>query len=162
MSNIFNLFLFLFFTWALFMVASGNISWGFALFGILASIMVAFFSFKLNIIKEDSEFLYFNFGFYRHFLAIYLKNLAEFPEFLMNLAFGSKVHPIIYEMPIENIDKSKIAILIASLDMSCGLLAVDFNDKKLAIHAINKEYLEKIDIEKITRSLSNVNDDNLI
>lgn len=144
------------------MLISGNVSWFFGIMGVIASSLVAFVSFRLNIVTKDSEFLYFNFGFYSHFLGIYLKNFCTFPFFLINLAFGSSVRPLVYNFPLENISKSQIAILIASFNMSCGLLFIDSKDQKLLIHAVNKEYFEKINLSKLSCGLSKINDENSI
>jgi multisubunit Na+/H+ antiporter MnhE subunit len=162
MTNIFNLFLFLFLAWVSCMLISDNISWFFIISGIIASGLVALVSFKLNIVTKESEFLYFNFGFYNHFLGIYLKNFFTFPFFLVNLAFNSNVRPLVYTFPLENISKAQIAILVASFNMSCGLLFIDSKDKKLLIHSVNKEYFEKINLSKLSCGLSKINDESLI
>ncbi len=144
------------------MGAANNFTWGYLIFGGCASAMVASGAYKLKIITKDSEFLYFNFGFYRHFLVIYIKNFFVFPRFLINLAFGPEPRPLIFQWEIGEMSKSDFALLVASFNMACGLLFVDLNGKKLFVHTTDKRFFEKIDLEKIREDISKISDISLI
>lgn len=163
MVNIFNLFLFLFALWIMFMVAGGHISALYVFFGILSAGLISIAAFRLRMIEEKSELLYLSFGFYRHFLKIYLKNFFSGIKLIVNLAFTNKeVDPVVYVAPFAHKNKFNPALLMASYNMTTGLFCIGMKEDELLIHAIDAEHFKKFDLQKACNSLQNVNDDNLV
>lgn len=163
MLNIFNLFLFLFALWILFMISAGHISWLYVFFGILASGLVSISSFRLKLIEEKSEVLYLSFGFYRHFSKIFLKNFFSALKLIIDLAISRKsLHPTLHKIKLSEKNKFNPALLMASFNMSTGLFSIGTQDEEILIHAIDEEYFLQFDLQKTCNHLNNVNDDNLV
>ena len=165
MINIFNLFLFLFALWILFMFSSGNVSVLYVFFGILCCSSVAVASSRLKLIEEKSELLYLSFGFYRHFFKIFTGNFFSAIKLVASLAFGSKqVHPVICKISLKAKYEFNPALLLATINMTSGLLCIGLKneDHEFLIHAIDEKYFDKFDLQKVCASLDEVNDDNLV
>ena len=163
MLNIFNLFLFLFALWILFMISAGNISWLYLGFGVLASFFVSVFSYKLNLVEEKSELLYLSFGFYRHFLATYFNNFFSALKLIIRLSFVREpLKPIIYIIKFSHDETFNLALLAASINMTTGLFCIGMRDQDLLVHAIDEKYFKRFNLSALTRILTNVNDDNLV
>lgn len=163
MLNIFNLFLFLFALWILFMISADQLSWLYVFFGILASGLVSVASFRLKLIEEKSELLYLSFGFYRHFFKIFMKSFFSAIKLIIDLAISRKpLHPTLHNVKFSPKNKFNPALLMASYNMSTGLFSIGNKDDEILIHAIDEEYFKKFDLQKTCNSLNNVNDDNLI
>ena len=163
MTNIFNLFLFLLLLWIIFMISSNKFSTGFVLFGALSSMIVAFSSYQLKLFDKKSELLYLSIGFYKHFLTLYFKNFWRSFYVLFNLAtFGKTFHPTIRYINLKENYKFNHTLLIATINMNCGLFAINVANNKIAVHCVNDSYFFAFDLLKYTINLNNVNDDNLI
>lgn len=163
MLNIFNLFLFLLMLWIMFMVAAGKVSWLYIFFGILASALVSASSFRLKLIERQSELLHLSFGFYRHFFKIFFKSFFGSLKLLINLALTKEpAHPLVYTVKIDPESNINPALLMASFNMTTGLFCIGAKDGEILVHAIDEEHFKKFDLQKICKSLSNVNDDNLV
>ena len=163
MLKIFNLFLFLFALWILFMFSAGNISWLYVGFGILASAFVSFFSYRFKVIEEKSELLYLSFGFYRHFLKIYFGNFFSGLNLIIKMALGNQDEkPSIFVVEFKNSIHLNLGLLMSSYNMTSGLFCIGHKHEVLYIHAINDNYFKKFDLQKTYKSLNNVNDDNLV
>ncbi len=163
MLNIFNLFLFLFALWVLLIVGSDKISWLYVYLGIFASLMVSIFSYQAKMINKKSQLLFLSLGFYRHFFLIYIKNFIDSIYLIIELATKKKsAHPTIHKIKINRNKKINYDLLMFSLTMTSGLVAVEnFNDE-ITIHAIDEKFFQKLKLEKIYKSLENVNDDDLV
>ena len=163
MLNIFNLFLFLFALWIMFMIAGGNVSWLYVFFGILASAAVSIVSSRLNLIEKKSELLHLSFGFYRHFSRIFAQNFLSAIELVIRLALSNKpLHPLVYKLKLDPKNNFNPALLMASFNMTTGLFCIGLKDGEMLIHAIGGIFFNKFDLQKTYLSLSNVNDDNLV
>jgi multisubunit Na+/H+ antiporter MnhE subunit len=163
MTNIFNLFLFLFALWVALMFASENISWFYIFFGIIAASLISFVSFRLKLLEEKSELLYLSFGFYRHFVKIFLKNFFTEIRLIIDLAFKKQpLHPLVYQIKFMPKSRINMAVLIASFNMSAGLLLIGSKDDELMIHAINEDFLKRFDLQQACAQISKINDDNLV
>lgn len=163
MLNIFNLFLFLFALWILFMIAAGNVSWLYILYGIIAASIVSIASARLKLIEDKSELLYLSVGFYRHFSKVFLGNFFSAIKLIIKLALTNKpLHPLVYNVSLNEKNKFNPALLIATFNMSTGLFCISAKDDELMVHAIDEDHFKKIDLQKICKNLSNVNDDNLV
>ncbi len=163
MINIFNLFLFLFALWVLFMLTAGNVSWIYVIFGIISSALVSILSFKLKLIEEKSELLYLSFGFYRNFIKIFLQNFFSSILLIIKLAIKNEVAiPIIYSVKLNEEDKFNPALMASSIDMYSGVLAIDITKEEVLVHALEAKYFTKINFTKLRANLNNANDDNLI
>lgn len=162
MLNIFNLFLFLFALWVLFMISAGNISWLYVIFGIFAAATVSIFSYRLKIIEEKSELLYLSLGFYRHFFKLYFGNFFSGLKLIITFALTSKdVKPSIFAVDFDSSGYNP-ALLMTSYNMSSGLFCIGHKGDTLFIHSIDDEYFKKFNLKKTVNILKNVNDDNLV
>lgn len=163
MLNIFNLFLFLLMLWIMFMLAAGKVSWLYVFFGILASGLVSISSFRLKLIEEKSELLHLSFGFYRHFLKIFLKGFFSAIKLVIKLAVAKEPsHPLVYSVKFDSESGLNPALLMASFNMTTGLFCIGAKEGEIFVHAIDAEHFKKFDLQKTCKSLSNVNDDNLV
>lgn len=145
------------------MFASGNISWFYIFFGIIASSLISFASFRLKLLEEKSELLYLSFGFYRHFVKIFFKNFSAEIKLVTDLAFKKQpLHPLVYKIKFIPKSKVNVAVLIASFNMSAGLLLIGSKDDELMIHAINEDFLKRFDLQRTYAEISKINDDNLV
>ncbi len=163
MINIFNLFLFLFASWVLFMVAGGHFSLFYVLYGIVACALVAYLSLRLRLVEKNSELLYLSSGFYSHFLLIYLKNFISSMKIIIVMALkNTQIRPLIYAVNLNSEEKFNPALLMVSFNMSAGLLSIDFKENKILVHALDEKYFERFNVKEIVTSLKNTNDDNLI
>jgi hypothetical protein len=79
------------------------------------------------------------------------------------MAVASKsINPLLCTVKLDQKNKLNPALLMASYNMTTGLFCVGASDGELLIHALDRDYFDKFNLRKIYRSLSNVNDDNLI
>lgn len=162
MLNIFNLFLFLFAIWAVFIFISGHISLVYALCGIIAAALATLASIRLRLFEKKTEMLYLSFGFYRHFCRIFLKNFFSSINLIIDLALRkTEPKPTIHYLKIDK-DDPNAPLLAPTLNMTCGLFCVALEEDKIMVHAIEEKYFRNFDLKKNLRSLSNVNDDNLV
>ncbi len=163
MLNIFNLFLFLFALWMLFMIVGGNTSWLYVFFGVVASSLVSLASFRLNLIEKKSELLYLSFGFYRHFFKIFTSGFVSSIKLILKLAAARQpMHPLIYTVEIDKKNHFNMALLMASFNMTAGLFCIGAKENEILVHAIDEEHFKKFDLQKICKRLNNINDDNLV
>jgi multisubunit Na+/H+ antiporter MnhE subunit len=163
MTNIFNLFLFLITTWLCLMLASGHLSWFYFGCGILFSGIITYISFALKLVKKDSELLYFSFGFYYHFIKIFITNFFKSIKLIIQLAFYQEpIKPKVYNIILREEIKFNLALLVASLNMISGLLFINIKEQKISIHTIDKKYLNEFELKQIVLSLNKANDDNLV
>ena len=163
MLNIFNLFLFLFTLWALLMVSSNQISWLYTFLGLLSAGLVSVLSYKTKLINEKSELLYLSVGFYRYFFKIYFKNFFPSLRMLVNMAFSNKsLRPIIRFINLSDEVAFNRPLLLASLNMTTGILSLNANEKGFLLHCIDDKYFRKFNLTKTVKVLSNVNDDDSI
>lgn len=163
MLNIFNLFLFLLLLWLGLMFSSAHVSWSYLLFGILFSSLISFASYKLKLIKKDSELLYLSLGFYRYFINLYYKNFLKSCHLIFLLALGKKtLRPLIYSIPLDSNKKFNPALMVSSINMSAGLFCVAIKDNFFYVHAIEEKYFNDFDQFKIIKKLPEINDDNLV
>ena len=163
MLNIFNLFLFLLALWILFMISSSNFSLVYIIFGIAASTLVSITSFYLKLIDEKSELLYLSFGFYRHFLKIFIKNFFSSLSLIVDLAIRNHpTHPTIHKIKFDSQNDFNPALLMVTLNMTTGLFSIGAEENKILVHAVNEKYFKQVDLQKIYASLKSVNDDNIV
>lgn len=163
MFNIFNLFLFLFALWILFMISAGNISWLYVFFGVIASALVSFFSYKAKLINDDSELLYLSFGFYKHFIKTYFANFFSSINLIIDLTFNSKlVKPALYTVDFSYKEKFNPALLMTTFNMTTGLFCIGVKEDQLTIHAISEKYFKRFDLLKNLIAVSKANDDKLV
>lgn len=163
MLNIFNLFLFLLTLWIMFMILAGKVSWLYIFFGILASGLVSISSFRIHLIEKKSELLHFSFGFYRHFARIFFKNFFSSLKLIIDLALTREpTYPLVYKVNLDHESQINPALLMASFNMTTGLFCIGNKENEILIHAIDEDHFKKFDLQKIYKSLKNVNDDNLV
>ncbi len=173
MLNIFNNFLFLLAFWAIFMLLSNNFKFMYLYLGVVSSFAVALISFFIKIYDKKSQFLYLSIGFYRHFLNIYFENflssifllfkMALFPQKLISGFYNLKLlNDKFSENDVNLLKKIELDLLIASINLHCAILALDHNCNKIKIHYLNKNYYKKINLNKIKRSLTTINDCDLV
>lgn len=166
MLNIFNLFLFLFLVWGLFMIVLLKFSILSIIFGGICSFAIAYYAFKIKIIKKDTELIFLNYNFYRHFVKIYLKNFMRSLNLLIELVFfHNSIRPLIYKQKIK-IHDYNYQLLEYSINCSAGLSCIDveINNKDciFVIHALNESYFELFQIKKIARFLPHINEDKIV
>jgi len=163
MVNIFNLFLFLLTLWFSFMMVGHGFSIYFFAFGLFASALVSFASFRLKLIDEKSELLFLSFGFYRHFCELYFKNFFKSISLIVDLAILRKsLHPTLHKIKLKENYNFNPALLISSINMTAGLFAIAIEDDQIHVHAIHEDYFYGFDILHNVLNLNNINDDNLV
>jgi len=162
MLNIFNLFLFLFALWIVFIATSGHISLLYLASGIFAALLVAILSKRLKLIDKKSEMLYLSFGFYRHFLKLFLQNFFPALRLLFKMAFKEEsISPVTRK--IRNDEPNiNLSALISTINIMSGLLVIDLKDGEILIHATTEDSLKNLDLRKTQKVLQNINDDNLV
>lgn len=166
MLNIFNLFLFLFLVWGLFLIVLLKFSISSIIFGGVASFIIAYYAFKIKIIKKDTELIFLNYNFYRHFIKIYLKNFIRSLNLLIELVFFHKgIRPLVYKQKIK-IQDFDYQLLEYSINCSAGLNCIDIEinnkDYVFVIHSLNEGYFEQFQIKKIIRFLPHINEDKIV
>jgi multisubunit Na+/H+ antiporter MnhE subunit len=163
MINIFNLFLILLFGWIILAYASHNISWPLIYLGIFLSALISFFAAKIKLIDKNSNFLFLNFGFYKHFIKLIIPAFFYSIILLFAHTFSKKIYtPVIYHLPIKHNDNSKLAMFIATISLLPGLNSIGSNDNEIMIHALDEIYFDKNKIEEIYSDLYNINEDSLV
>jgi hypothetical protein len=162
MLNSFNLFLSLLSFWAIFMIASGHVSWLYAFSGVFSAGLVTLISSRLSLIEKNSEMLYLSLGFHRHFIKLFLSNFIPALILLFRLAFREKsIMPASHK--IKNADpKVNISALISTINMTNGLLVTNLRGSVITIHGVEEGCFEKFNLQKIQRTLEHINDDNLV
>lgn len=147
----------------MFMLFAGNISFLYLIYGIIASSLVSWLSFKAKLITKESELLFLSLGFYHHFLKTYCKNILKSWNLLLNLACSQKpIRPLIHSLEVEYENKFNPALLISTFTMCTGILCVKMEKNIFYVHAIDEKYFNDLDLFKIKKILPNINDDNLV
>jgi multisubunit Na+/H+ antiporter MnhE subunit len=163
MLNFFNLFLFLLAAWFCFMVGAQKINLLYIFFGVVSSILVAGASYRMKLFDKKSELLYLSLGFYRHFSKIFISNFFSSILLISKMALSkNSVNPLIFNLKFDENNEYNTGLLIASINMTSGLFVIGSKENELLIHVIDENYLKKFNLHKTHRSLTNVNDDNLI
>ncbi len=57
-----------------------------------------------------------------------------------------------------SVDKENLGYLIASLDLFCGILFIDFKNDEALIHVVNKGCFEKIDLFVLKKNVKNLDE----
>lgn len=162
MLNSFNLFLFLLTIWVVFCAASGHFSPLYIFCGIFCSAFVVVISARLQLIEKKSEMLFLSFGFYRHFIKLFLLNFLPAILLLFKLAFKqNSVNAVIGRIKSSN-DNINISALLTTINMHCGLLVIDIEDKEILIHAAANIHLKKFNFRKMHKILQHINDDHIV
>lgn len=163
MLNIFNLFLFLFALWTLFMISAGNISWLYLGLGILSSAFVAGVSYKLKLIEKKSELLYLSLGFYRNFVSAYFSNSISAFKLISDLAFRREpLKPVIHVVTFDSKRHTNLTLLATSVNMTTGLFCIGLRENEIFIHAAEEDYFSRFDMKKLMSDLAKINDDDLV
>lgn len=163
MLNIFNLFLSLFAWWALFMIAAGKTSMLYIIFGIISAALVSIVSSRFKMIEKKSELLYLSFGFYRHFIKIFIGNFFSSLRLVISIILiREPLYPTIHKIKIDSNIGFNPALLVASINMTTGLFSIESKKGEITIHAISQEYFESFNLTKTCKSLRNVNDDDIV
>lgn len=163
MLNIFNLFLFLLLLWASLMLSSAHFSWVYAIFGIIFAAIISFASFKLKLIKKESELLYLSIGFYRYFIKLYYTNFVKSCRLIYLMALSKKaIRPLLYSVAIDCNSKFNPALMVATINISTGIFCIGVKENFFYIHALDEKYFNNLDLFKITKKLPEINDDNLV
>ncbi len=145
------------------MFSAAQVSWTYLLFGIAFSALISFTSFKLGLVKKESELLYLSLGFYRHFLQLYYQNFIKSCRLIILLALSKKpIRPLLYSVPLDYNNKFNPALMVASLNMSAGLFCIGIKENFFYIHAIDEQYFSDFDLFKMKKDLPEINDDNLV
>ena len=129
MRKIFDLFLFLLSIWFLLMLGSMKMSVEFAIAGFVSAALVAILSFLLGIINDQSKFIFLSLRFYAHFISCYFTNFGRSLNLIFQLALGTKsTHPVCEDIKILEKYNPDQALLIASINMICGLMVVGIGE----------------------------------
>jgi multisubunit Na+/H+ antiporter MnhE subunit len=146
------------------MFIGNNVSWFYFISGIISSLFVSIFSYKIGLITKKTKFLFLSFGFYRHFLVLYFENFFKSFILIINLLINrGSINPVIYKLKITNDDhKIDPSLLIASINLMIGLMVIEINQKYILIHAIDEQILNKVNFKKLKKKLLTVNDDELV
>lgn len=145
------------------MSVAGQVSWLYVIFGLLASALVSFLSFRFKLIEKRSELLYLSFGFYRHFLTVFFGNFISSMQIILQLAFPKRsLEPVICTINLSSNNHFNPALLATHCNLTAGLFCITIKKTKIIIHATHITYFEKLNLKKALRSLDNVNDDNII
>ena len=163
MLNIFNQFLFLVAVWLFFMVIGKNFTLIYFFIGVFSSLIISLFCYHLKLIDSKSKFLYLSFGFYRHFLLIYFKNFFRAIFLIIDLAINRRsMNPRLHFVEIKRNHNFSEELLIASINLSAGLLVIQVNEENIVIHSIDEEFFYRVNFNKIYKNLANVNDDEIV
>lgn len=164
MINLFNLFLFLFALWIFLITASGTFSWFYLCFGLSACALVSFVSWKIKIINRNSEFLFLNFSFYKHFIRIIAISFFRSIYLVIKLAFtdANNLKPVVYNIPIQKRIDPDLTLLIISVTLLPGIICVGIKEERIIIHAIDEKYIYKANLVQIYKNLYQVKDERLV
>lgn len=163
MRKIFDLFLFLLMVWLFLMLGTKKFDIYFVISGFFSAALVAFASFALGLINQESEFLFLNLSFYRHFINCYFANFWRSLNLIFQLAIGARsTHPLTQNTKIPLQHSGSEALLIASVNMIAGLMVVAANEEYLKIYAIDENCLDYLDLTKTSIRLQKINEEELI
>ncbi len=115
------------------------------------------------MLQKNSEMLFLSLGFYHHFIKIYAKNAIKSVFFLSKLAFSKKmIRPLIYQIDFDYQQKFNPALMVTTVNFSCGLLCLEIKESSFVLHAVDEIYFKDFDLYKIKKILPKINDDNLV
>lgn len=163
MINIFNLFLVLFSLWILFSYANHTLSWFYIFFGLVSSAIVSFISWKIKIINKYSNFLFLNFGFYRHFFYLIFGSFVSSMVIIFKMVMDSDdINPEFYSVEIKRCTNSELILLITTINLMPGLVCLGFKNKEIIIYALSKRYFKGLNLNKVYKNLHHINDNRLV
>lgn len=58
-------------------------------------------------------------------------------------------------------EKINESMMVATINMTVGLICLDSNDNKFLVYALNEVYLKSFNFDNIVKSLTKVNDDEI-
>lgn len=164
MINIFNLFLFLYIFWLILMLINDIFSSFLLIFGVFVALFVSILARKIKIINKDINFLFLNFGFYKHFLLIYFLSLFRYlilmPRFLL---INGRDNSYIIKFSVKKaLNRHELSLFISTINMLPAISCIDKKNKEITIYCVNKELFNKDEIVKIYDNIYKINDDSLI
>ena len=159
MINIFNLFLTFFFFWALFGFAGGFISMTYFSLGLLICLVLSFLFWQLKIIKKSSNLLFLHFDFYRHFFNVIFSSFKQSIKIAVNPRISNAK---IFHLKVKELKSTELQLLIATINLSSGLLFASYEQGKISIFALDDEYLENFNLPKTIKNLKDINDHKLV
>ncbi len=164
MINIFNLFLFLFFTISvILMVLAQEIAVFYAIIGFFTAVLLSFIAYKTKFIEKNSEMIYLNFSFYSHFLTIFIISFLKSMKMMFLMIFTKKeVNPIVFKVEIKDLSNVNKNVFKTTVNMFVGLSVIENQGNIVAIYALNEEYFYELNINKIIKNLSQINENEII
>ncbi len=134
------------------------------IFGVFITFFVSIFARKIKIINKDINFLFLNFGFYKHFLLIYFLSLFRYFILLPRLLLiNGKDNSDIIKFSVKKLlNKQELSIFIATINMLPAISYIDKKNKEIIIYCAIKELFNKDEIVKIYDNIYKINDDSLI
>ncbi len=164
MINIFNLFLFLCALWVFLAFTSGNIMINLLIFGVLFSLIISCFFWKLKFFNKNTNFLFLNIGFYRHFFNLFLRSFFYFIPYLLRVTFNKEEeNNHLFQIKFKTaLTELELSVFIVSISFVPGISYVDSDDGIITLYALNEKFANKSYLNKIYNSIHQINDDNLI
>ena len=164
MTNIINLFLYLFIIWLSFIYFSSNFSIFYIIIGFIVSLAISLASYRLGIIKKRRILLYLNIGFYKYFLKIYFLNLI--PNIVCQIIVFLKNDNIKireYKKKISSIENKKNFHLFESVINilpNHNILKIDRDEVNISV--IETKFSKNIQENRIFSEFKDMNDDNIV
>jgi len=164
MINIFNLFLFLYIFWLILLLINDIFSSFLLIFGVFVALFVSILARKIKIINKDINFLFLNFGFYKHFLLIYFLSLFRYLILLPRILFiDGKDNSDIIKISVKKLlNKQELLLFISTINMLPAISYVNKKNKEIIIYCAIKELFNEDEIIKIYDNIYKINDDSLI
>ena len=163
MLNKFTIFLMLFIVWNISILFVGTISLTYVLLGLIVSIFITVFLFKMGIINTNTEFYFLQFGFYAYIFAKVNSNIFQvFKICCQFLDSDTKFVPL-FDYVFLNKDSDSESVIIANLlTILPGTLGILMKKRYLIVHSLDKEYFSLTDMYNISIEIEKIDDDSLI
>lgn len=164
MINIFNLFLFLTAIWAVLLFAFDSFSTSYMVFGMFCAFITTLISWKLKLINKNFNFLFLNFGFYKHFFLVFFFSLFRSIFYLIKLVLLSKETSgyILEITPKKTPEKSDLMLFVATLTFIFGVSYIGTKKGAILIYVVDKDFFNEDRLKKIYDNISQINDDRLV
>jgi multisubunit Na+/H+ antiporter MnhE subunit len=128
----------------------------------ISALIVSLIAWRIKIITKYSHFLFLHVGFYKHFIGIIAYYFLESLKIAFNAARNKQDNYKIYSLPIKKLNNTELVLLISTINLLPGTIFIGIEGEKINIFALDKKYIEKLNLDKICDSLEKINDNRLV
>ncbi len=163
MLNKITLFLLLFVVWCISLLFNGTFNIFLIIFGLIISITITVFVFRLTLINDTTEFLFLQLGFYTYIFEKFNNSAANIFKICLQFLNPKTKFTSILDYVFLNKDSDAESSLTANLlTFLPGTIGILMKKRYLIVHSLDKDYFSLSEMYNITTEVGKIDDDSLV